>query len=422
MGTRNTFRVLFYIKRSAPLRNGETPIMGRITINGQRAQLSTRLTVDPLRWNVGQGRVEGRSAAAVRINAQLEQIRQRIERCYDALLCEGRPVTPQRVRARCLGDVRSDRTVLAFFREHNETFGRMVDVSRSKTTYYKYRCVCDHLARFIRDRYGRADLGFRELDREFLAGFHRYLVCEGGYRKNTAWIYLIALKHVLMLARGRGYLERDLFADYKLRSETVARNYLSLAEIRRLIRLEPDDPTQRLVRDAFVFSCFTGLSYVDLVQLTLRQIHREGNRLWIGTTRRKTGSDVQVRLFSIPCALLERYRPADDTTRIFRLPGNGWCNVCLRRIMPQAGITRPITFHAARHTFATTITLSQGVSIETISKLLGHKNIRTTQIYATITHAKLDGDMERLSKRLDALCRDRDLRCASGAIPIASRD
>ena len=409
MGTRNTFKVLFYIKKNAPLRNGNTPIMGRITINGQRTQLSTRLSVDPNLWNVNLGRVTGRRADAVRINEQLSQIRYHIERCYNTLFYDHTLVTPQMVKEMYFGNDRRSEMLLAFFREHNEEFRRMVGISRSKTTYYKYRTVYNHLGNYISGKYERQDLLFRELDREFLTGFHQYIAQECGHKKNTTWIYMIALKHILMLARGRGYLTTDLFANYKLHSEFVMRNYLSITEIRRLIRLDLDDATLLRVRDAFLFSCFTGLSYIDLCTLTPEHIRQEGKQLWISTTRCKTGSEVNVRVFAIPYAILLRYNPMIRTKRIFNLPSNGWCNICLDRIMSLAGIPRHITFHSARHTFATTITLSQGIAIETISKLLGHRNIRTTQIYATITHSKLDGDMERLSKRLDTLYRESDL-------------
>ena len=409
MGTRNTFKVLFYIKKNAPLRNGNTPIMGRITINGQRTQLSTRLSVDPKLWNVNMGRVTGRRADAVRVNEQLSQIRYHIERCYNTLFYEHAQVTPQMVKEMYFGNDRRSEMLLAFFREHNEEFRRMVGTSRSKTTYYKYRSVYNHLEKYLSGKYERRDLSFRDLDREFLTGFHQYIAQECGHKKNTTWIYMIALKHILMLARGRGYLTTDLFANYKQHSEFVTRNYLSITEIRRLIRLDLDDVTLLLVRDAFLFSCFTGLSYIDLCTLTPEHIRQEGKQMWISTTRCKTGSEVNVRVFAIPYAILLRYNPMNRTKRIFNLPSNGWCNICLDRIMSLAGISRHITFHSARHTFATTITLSQGIAIETISKLLGHRNIRTTQIYATITHSKLDGDMERLSKRLDTLYRESDL-------------
>lgn len=399
---RNTFKVLFYIKRNAPLRNGNVPIMGRITINGQRAQLSTQLAVAQELWDVKLGRVAGRSALAAQINERLATIRHHIERCYMTLFDEKTFVTPQMVRELYFGINHRHETLLAFFRQHNEEFGRMVGLNRSKTTYYKYRCVCLHLERFIHITYNRNDLMFKELDREFLTGFHAYISRERSFKKNTTWIYMIALKHILMLARGKGYLTDDLFANYKLRSEFVTRSYLTMSEINKLIGLKIQQPTLQLVRDAFLFSCFTGLSYVDLLHLTPQNVQQEHKQLWIATTRRKTGSEITVRLFALPYSILLKYLPASGNDPIFDLPGNGWCNTCLDRIMAMAGIRKRITFHAARHTFATTITLSQGVGIETISKLLGHRNIRTTQIYATITHSKLDGEMERLSKRIDS--------------------
>ena len=377
---RNTFNVLFYIKKNAPLRNGNAPIMGRITINGERTQFSTRLSVAPEHWDVGMGRVAGRSNAAGRINEQLSNIHYHIERCYNKLFYEQSFVTPLMVKEMYFGANLRQETVLAFFRQHNEEFNRMVGISRSKTTYYKYRCVCKHLANYIWDKYDRKDLMFKELNREFLTGFHAYIAKEAGYKKNTTWIYMIALKHILMLARSKGYMGKDLFANYKLQSEFVTRNYLTMEEITRMMQYESEDLTLQLVRDTFLFSCFTGLSYVDIRDLEPQNIQEINKQL--------------------------KYMPASGSGRIFELPSNGWCNKCLDKIVAEAGIQKKITFHAARHTFATTITLSQGVAIETISKLLGHKNIRTTQIYANITHSHISSEMERLSKRINLLCPD----------------
>lgn len=344
---RNTFKVLFYIKKNAPLRNGNTPIMGRITINGQRTQLSTQLSVNPNLWDVSMGRAAGRSAVASHVNEQLSQIRFRIERCYNTLFYEHALVTPKMVKEMYFGNDQRNETLLAFFRHHNEEFSRMVGISRSKTTYYKYRCVYKHLENYVNDKFNRKDLLFKELDKEFLTGFHHYIAQECGHKKNTTWIYMIAFKHILMLARSRGHMAKDLFANYKLRSEFVARNYLSMTEIRKLIRLDLDDMTLQLVRDAFLFSCFTGLSYIDLCTLTPQHIQQDGKQLWISTTRRKTGSAVNVRIFAIPYTILLKYKPMQRNARIFRLPSNGWCNICLERIMSLAGIPRHITFTAA---------------------------------------------------------------------------
>lgn len=400
---RNTFKVLFYIKKNAPLRNGNAPIMGRITINGQRTQLSTRLSVASQLWDVSQGRVIGRGAAVTQINEQLSSIRCHIETCYNRLFYNQVFITPQMVKEMYLGVDRRTEMLLDFFRQHNEEFHHLVGISRSKATYYKYRCVYAHLERYVQNKYNRKDIMFKELDKGFITGFHAYIVQDCSCKKNTTWIYMIALKHIFMLAHSRGYLGRDLFANYKLHSEFVERNYMSISEIDCMMNFKTNNKTLELMRDAYLFSCFTGLSYIDLRELTPHNIRQDKNQLWISTTRRKTGSEVNVRIFSVSQAILTKYTSQVSNEPIFRLPSNSWCNTCLNKIATMAGITKRITFHTARHTFATTITLSQGVAIETISKLLGHRNIKTTQIYATITHARLDSEMERLSKRIDSL-------------------
>lgn len=402
---RNTFRILFYVKKNAPLRNGELPIMGRITIDGRRAHFSTQLSVPPRLWETAPGRAAGRSACANRINDRLARIRFRIEQCYEALFTEQRIVTPQAVKARFFGADPDGVTLLAFFRRHNDDFARMVGITRSKSSLYKYRCVCAHLERFIKARYACDDITFRELDRNFIVEFHAWIRREPSLRTNTAWVYMTALKHILMLARGGGYMQRDLFASYKLHCESVPRNFLSEEELTEIMHLSLEEPELQLVRDAYLFSCFTGLSYVDVRNLRPENIRSECNELWLNTRRHKTGTEVNIRLFAVPRMILRRYGVATRGEQIFKLPTNGHCNACLRRIISRTRIGRDLTFHSARHTFATTITLSQGMAIETISKLLGHTNIRTTQIYATITRGRLGCELDRLSQRLDALCR-----------------
>ena len=159
---------------------------------------------------------------------------------------------------------------------------------------------------------------------------------------------MIALKHILMLARSKGYMDKDIFANYKLQSEFVTRNYLTMEEITRMMQYESEDLTLQLVRDTFLFSCFTGLSYVDIRGLVPQNIQKINKQLWVNTTRRKTGSEVNVRLFTVPYNILLKYMPASGSGRIFDLPSNGWCNKCLDKIVAEAGIPKKITFHAAR--------------------------------------------------------------------------
>lgn len=401
---RNTFRILFYPKRSAALRNGQVPIICRITIDKQREQLPTGLHVVPERWSRARGCVAGRSEEAEIVNQALARLRYRIEKCYHLLGYSHPAVTARMVKQQLLGQSVRQERLLAFFARHNGEFRRTVGISRSMSTYYKYESVRKLLSRYVRECRGREDVDLSEVDRNFLIGFHTYLLDGGRRCKNTACIYLIALKHILHLARASGCAVGDPFSSYPVRGETVRRDYLTLEEVRRLSRVTLPDGTHRLIRDAFLFSCFTGLSYVDLKRLRFEDVRRVGSEHWLSTHRQKTGTAVDVPLFELPLSIFRHYASVRESEPLFPLPCNSWCNDRLRELMLRADVCRPVTFHTARHTFATSVTLSQGVAIETISKLLGHKNIRTTQIYATLTHARISDEMKRLHGRLQRLC------------------
>lgn len=376
--------------------------MVRVTVNGERTQLTTNRSVAPARWDASRGRVRGRSAEAQRINLDLDMMRSRLTGCYDRIVATAEPPTPFKIKDMYLGGDIRRQTLLEFFAHCIDEFKTMVGVSRSKNTYYKYRCVHKHLAAFVAECCGCDDIPFYRIDRRFISEFHRFLGSTLGLKTNTVWIYMIAFKHIIMQARGCGLIAQNPFANYRLHSEFVSRDFLSFDEVCRLTTLDPANDTLRLVRDLFLFSCYTGLSYIDIRNLRFDNLQSIDNEMWINTSRCKTGTEVGVRLLDVPLSILSRRSSPACGGRIFSVPSNGHCNRCLQKIMKLAGIERHITFHAARHTFATSITLGQGVGIETISKLLGHKNIRTTQIYASVTHSCIRSEMERLQKRIAA--------------------
>ena len=186
-------------------------------------------------------------------------------------------------------------------------------------------------------------LALRTSRPEFLSGFHDYIANRTSHKTNTVWIYLVALKHVLSLAFDRGLIDRNLFPNYKPHSEFCPRDCLTMDESMRIAELEPDHPGLGPVRDAYLFSCFTGLSYADIKSLTMCNVKKRDGQLWIYTTRRKTGTAVQVRLFELPGALLTKRMPDSQTAPIFPLPSNGWCNACLKKNHP------PIEYRPSSH-------------------------------------------------------------------------
>lgn len=398
---RNTFSVLFYLKRNAPARDGSTPVMGRITINGRIAQFSTHLRVDPGRWDTKRSRMKGRDEKAAGINERLETIRSSIGRCYYSALEREGYVSARRIRNAYLGLDACQEGLLQLFAQHNAEFRSRVGQGRSRSTYIKYRCVYSHLCTFVRRKRQCRDIPLRELDSGFIRDFDLYLRRDRACCVNTVWVYMMPLRKMISIARSRGLLASDPFAGYKITPQSRDRGFLTLEEIGRLMGLPLERPHLALARDVFVFSCFTGLSYTDVKRLTPQQVRTSfDGHLWVMTRRQKTNIASDVRLLDIPRTILLRYLGGPQNAPLFPLPSNAQCNVNLKKIAAMAGIETHTTFHLARHTFATTVTLSHGVPIETVSRMLGHASIKTTQIYARITHQKISRDMERLSDLL----------------------
>lgn len=401
---KNTFRLLFYIKRSALLKNGEAPVVMRITMNGERACISTHVTVAPDKWDQATGRIVGRTREVHAANEMLDSIRYRIYRCYIKLTtCDGATVTPKRLRHELYGDNGGCGKLLEFFRHHNADFKGMVGVCRSINTYNKYRAVYGHLERFVKSHCGKEDVALCDIDRNFVVEFHSWLQ-SSLKRRNTVWLYMIAFKHILSLAATVGYLDPKVYVGHRLTRESVHRTYLTKEELVRIVS-HPSKmycKRMRIVRDAFLFSCFTGLSYIDLLGLRSENIQHIDGQIWIVSRRTKTGVPVNIRLFGIAAEILSAYMHTNTDKCIFSLPSNGVCNKYIGIIMRKMGIFKHITFHSARHTFATTVALSNGMAIEVISNILGHKSISTTQIYASVNRSLVAEAMGRLSENIDS--------------------
>lgn len=353
-------------------------------------------------WNSDRKRLTGRSDEARRINGLLDEIYYSVYDAYMKMLRSPEEVTPQAVRSAYLGMNEESAGLIDFFREHNSDFERMVGVNRSKSTLYKYRYVCGHLQNYILHRYGKADMPLKKVNRAFVCDFHRWLSEDMNCGTNTIWIYMIAFKHILLLAASRGLVSRDPFIGYKLHAERTDKNFLMKDELRRLLGITLESPPRQLVLDAFLFSCFTGLSFSDVKRFSMNDVVRRNGRLYISTRRMKTRTSVDVPLLRFPHKLVFKYYDGDIRRPLFPLSSNGWCNQMLRAALRLAGIERRLTFHSARHTFATTVTLANGVPIEVVSRMLGHTDIKTTQIYAKVLQTAVSSEMQRASKNIDS--------------------
>lgn len=401
---RSTFKILFYLKRNNPKPDGTVPVMGRITIDGAISQFSCKLTVPPDLWDTKAGRLTGKSTKAVKTNLALDKIRVDINRHYQEVMQTDGFVTADKVKNAYLGLGIKQDTFLALFDKHNQEFSRKVGYNRSKASYQNYCTVYRHMENYIRHEYRRDDIYLKELNLAFFNGFEHYLRTERNCCTNTIWNYMIGVKHIVAIARNSGQITINPFAGYLIKPEQKDRGFLTKEELQLLINAKMENAQHELVRDLFVFSCFCGLSYSDVKNLTKDNLQTSfDGHLWIITRRQKTNTDSSIRLLEVPKRIIEKYKGYSRDNRLFPVPSNSSCNTILKKIGKQCGIKTKLTYHVARHTMATTITLSQGVPIETVSRMLGHTNIKTTQIYAKITKEKISQDMEILSHKLESL-------------------
>ena len=401
---RSTFKILFYLKRNNPKPDGTVPVMGRITIDGTISQFSCKITVPPNLWDTKAGRLTGKSTLALKANLVLDKIRVDINRHYQEVMQADSFATADKVKNAYLGLGIKQDTFLALFATHNQEFSRKVGYNRSKASYQNYCTIYKHMENYIRHEYKRDDVYLKELNLAFFNAFEHYLRTERICFTNTIWNYMIGVKHIVAIARNSGQLTINPFAGYLIKPEQKDRGFLTREELNSLVNAEMKNAQYELVRDLFVFSAFTGLSYSDVKNLTKDHLKTSfDGHLWIITRRQKTNTDSSIRLLEVPKKIIEKYKGYSRDNRLFPVPSNASCNTILKKIGKECGIKTRLTYHLASHTMATTITLSQGVSIETVSKMLGHTNIKTTQIYAKITKEKISQDMEILSRKLEGL-------------------
>jgi site-specific recombinase XerD len=375
--------------------------MARITVDGTIAQFSCKAFIRPDLWETKYNRAAGRSDRSRQINSLLDEIKAGIDKHYKKILERDSYVTAGKVRNSFLGaDLRSE-TLLQVFRRHNEDFEEMMKAGlRADSTYRKYRNTYLHLEAFIKKRYNRKDMALIELTSTFITDFELYLTTVPKLAHNTVWLYMMPLRRMITTAINNRWLTYDPFNGYEISPEETDVGYLDREEIRAIMdvplkkRLEP-------IRDMFLFCVFTGLSFCDMKNLKQENMQTffDSNR-WIITRRQKTSISSNVPLMAIPQKIIEKYSGLAKGNSLLPVPSYTTLENGIRKIALAAGITRHVTWHMSRHTYATEICLTNGVPIESLSKTMGHRNIRTTQRYAKVTNEKVSRDMEKLSDAL----------------------
>ena len=396
---RSTFKTVFYVNGSKE-RNGVVPIMGRVTINGSVAQFSCKQTIPKTLWDVKGNRAKGKSAEAREINLALDNIKAQIIKHYQRISDREAYVTAEMVRNAYQGIGSEYETLLGAFDKDNITFQKRVGTDRVKGTYLARVRARNHVAAFIKANYKRSDLSMLELTPDFIKEFAVFLSTDRGLQNGSIWTNCMWLKGVVMRAHFNGLIPRNPFAQFHISPNIKEREYLTEDELKTLMTHEFADSKLSYIRDIFVFASFTALSFVDIKELTTDDIVEVNGDKWIISKRHKTKIPFQVKLLDIPLQIIKRYEPFQTDKSIF--PNLNYWSICkpLKKMIKECGIRKAISFHCSRHGFAT-LALSKGMPIESVSRVLGHTNIVTTQLYAKITTQKIDHDLTMFGNKLN---------------------
>ena len=390
-------RVSFYLKKSETNADGCCPVMARLTVgNHSEAAFSAKMSVPVSSW--ASGRATGKSAATREINRQLDELRASALAIYKEQSAIREDVTAEEVRDLLLGKASGQTTLLNYFQTFIEHFEKRVGVNREKDTLRSYRYARNCISAFLQTQYKLSDIPFTALDRSFIDRYDLYLRTERRIAPGTIVLLTSKLNTIVGEAVSEGIITADPFAGYEPKRPERVQKYLTADELHRLMTTPLHHPTLYQARDLFLFSCYTGIPYGDMCRLSEDDL--EIAEVWIKTTRKKTKIDYELPLLDIPLHILDKYRGIAPEGKLLPMYGNNTLNRALKRIASICGIEKRLVFHCGRHTYATEITLSQGVPLETVSKMLGHTRIDTTQIYAKVTDDKIGADTQNLDKKL----------------------
>jgi integrase len=388
--------VYFSLRESKQNKKGESPIEVSISINGERIYFSSGKSVNINEWNKTKQIVKSKTDEAQLINSYLIQVRNKIYEKEMELLKNGFIITPSLLRDAYLGKVESlnEKTLLKVFEEHNQDQQKMVGRGISKATYWISEYTVRLIQEFIGKKYKREDLFLRELNLNFIQSFHTFLRTDKGMAQNSSTKHLKLLKKIINLAIVNSHISINPFATYKVEREPVEIDFLDEEELRKVINFDTPIPRFERAKDMFLFGCFTGLSYIDIKTLTPEHFEKDGaGRIWIKKRRVKTGVLSRIPLLPIAKLILDKYKGGD---KLLPIQDPADINKYLKDIAILCNIKKRITFHTSRHTFASTVTLANNISLEVVSKMLGHTNTRMTTHYAKLIDRCIGEQMDKL--------------------------
>ena len=393
----------FYAKSTKANSDGLFPIYVRLTVDGKRLEYSTKKFIDQSKWSSESSRMKGNSEEARSINSLLDFTRNRINEIQFEILKEGKTFTIEEFKNILQGTKERIRTLVPIFQDHNNKIKALIGKEYALGTLERYETSLRHTKQFLLWKYNVTDIDITKIDHAFVTDYEFYLRTERNCANNTAVKYIKNFNKIIKICLANNWIDKNPFSNYKSKVKEVERVYLSEEEIQEIINKDFGTERLSLVRDIFIFSCFTGLAYIDVKNLTKLHISIgiDGGK-WIFTHRQKTESASKIPILPVTQMIIDKYEnhpQAVNQNKLLPILSNQKMNAYLKEIAGVCKIDKELTFHIARHTFATTVTLTNGVPIESVSKMLGHKNLRTTQHYAKVLDKKVSEDMKILKDK-----------------------
>lgn len=395
---RQTFNVLFFIRRTKTVKSGETPIMLRITIEGQLAEIQLKRDVKPNYWNQAKERCTGKDSASLEINRYLESVKLRLFEIHRKMEEEGKLINPNEIKRKFLGLDEEHKMFFQMFQEHNDKCRELIGKDYAKVTVSRFDTCLKYFREMSLAQYQRKDIPLKEVTNGMILDYIHFLKSEKGLQENTVIRYMKTVKKVLNIAVNYDWIEKNPFGNIRFHEKEVNKEFLTKEELEILRTKTFEIPRLELVRDVFLVQCFTGLAFIDVSELKEEHIisDNEGS-LWIRKERHKTGIMCNVPLLDIPLEIIEKYKdhPLCQKRGIL-LPvlSNQKMNSYLKEIADCCGIKKNLSTHTGRHTFCSVVTLANNVSLENIAKMVGHTNTRMTMRYAKVLDQSILRDMQ----------------------------
>lgn len=404
---RDSFKVLFFLKKAKLLKNGEASVCMRITVNGARVETNIRKSIDPALWNQAKECAKGKSRKSCDLNAYIEEARIKLYGIFNELESEGIPIHARLLQEKFFGqdkDPEVIRTIIGTMQEHNDQCRELVGKDYALITVRRYESCKRYLAALIKQKYGKEDLPLTEVNGELVRAFEFYLKTEKECQQNTVIRYMKCLKKITKIALANEWITKDPFIGIKFHEKEVIREFLTKDELLTIYNKKFSLERITVVRDVFIFAAFTGLAFIDVQQLAPQHIvEGQNGNLWIRKPRQKTKNMCNIPLLDIPMAILRKYATHPTCQKknvLLPVPCNQKMNSYLKEIADLCMINKTLTTHTARHSYATSVCLANGVSIENVAKMLGHSNIKMTQHYARVLDSSILRDMNNVKNMM----------------------